>query len=300
MDLSTTESIRIVPSVPTTPAYVSYPQRFYVLLIFSFLGFNQSLKWITFSPIARNVEAYYNVTESTVDLLLNWGPITFLPCLPLTYILLSTRHGLRRAVIILAVINFIAALVRVIPMMITTPSSPSFSSISLPFFHVGQILNGICGPLVMAPVSLLSCLWFPPHERTRATTVAIFTHTSGKTVGFAISPFIVSSPDYVPRLLYIHLALAFAACIPALLYFPPQPPTAPSAAAELLMFRPTTQQNVGSWKVYLKDIWQCFTTPSFMLISTATGLLYGTLAAWSGIYDVLLKPEHYTEQQAGR
>jgi hypothetical protein len=56
-----------------TSVYLVYPRRFYVLFVFSLLGFNQSLMWLTFSPIARNAEVYYNITVDTIDLLLNWG-----------------------------------------------------------------------------------------------------------------------------------------------------------------------------------------------------------------------------------
>jgi len=294
------ETVPILPKTQTTSAYVLYPHRFYVLFVFSFLAFNQCLIWLTFSPIARSAETYYNISESTVDLLLNWGPIIFVPCLPLTYILLNKHYGLRHCVILLAIVDFIAALVRVIPVIVTKPSDPNFSSITVPFLHIGQILNAACGPLVMAPVSQLSCLWFAPHERTRATSVAIIANNFGSTVGFIISPFIVSSPEYVPYLLYLHLALAFIACVLALLYFPPQPPSAPSAAAELLILHPSSEQNNNSWKIYMKDLWKCLTTPSFLLLSTAGGLLGGAFGAWTSLYDVILEPENYTEKQAGK
>ncbi|CAF1139969.1 unnamed protein product [Rotaria sordida] len=295
----TSDSVLIVPLSPTKPAYVLYPQRFYVLFIFSFLAFNQCLIWLTFSPIARSAEAYYNISEATVDLLLNWGSIIFIPCLPLTYILLNKHHGLRRCVVLLSITDFIAAGIRLIPIIITSPSSPHFTTISLIFLHIGQILNAACGPLVMVPVSQLSCLWFAPHERTRATTVAIFANNFGASIGFLISPFIVSSPNYVPHLLYVHLGLAFIACILALLFFPAEPPSAPSAAAELLIHQATNEHNNNSWKKFLKDIWQCLTTPSFMLIAIAGGLLAGTFGVWTSLYDVILKPENYSEQQAG-
>ncbi|CAF5154290.1 unnamed protein product, partial [Rotaria sp. Silwood1] len=121
----------------------------------------------------------------------------------------------------------------------------------------------------------------------------------GATIGFVISPFIVSSSNYVPHLLFVHFGLAFIACILALLFFPCQPPSAPSAAAELLIHKSIHEHKNNSWIKFLKDIWHCFTTPSFVLISTAGGLLSGTFGAWTGLYDIILKPEHYTEQQAG-
>jgi FLVCR family MFS transporter len=299
MKSETSETVLVVPSSQTTPLYVSYPQRFYVLFVFSFFAFNQSMIWLTFSPIARSAEAYYKISDATDDLLLNWGPIIFIPCLPLTYILLNKHHGLRRCIIILAITDFVAALVRVIPIVITSPSSPHFSTISLPFIHFGQILNAACGPLVIAPVSQLSCLWFAPHERTRATTVAIFSAYLGSSIGFVISPAIVSSPDNIPYLLYVHLALAFIACVLALLYFPAEPPSAPSAAAELLILQSITEQSNNTWRTFMKHSWQCFTTPAFVLISTVAGLLYGVLSSWTSLYDIILEPENYTEQQAG-
>ncbi|CAF1456743.1 unnamed protein product [Adineta steineri] len=299
MKSDTDETVLIVPAHSITPAYVLYPHRFYVLFAFSFLSFNQCLIWLTFSPIARSTQIYYGISESTVDLLLNWGPIIFIPCLPLTYILLNKHHGIRRCVILLAIVDFLAAVIRIIPQVITDPSSPHFSSIALPFLHAGQILNAACGPLVMVPVSQLSCLWFAPHERTRATTIAVFANNFGLTVGFVISPYIVSSSDRVPYLLYVHLAFAFVACVLALLYFPAQPPSPPSAAAELLIVNPTGEQNGNAWKTFGKDIWKCLTNPSFVLITTAGGLIVGTLDAWTSLYDIILEPEHYSEKQAG-
>ena len=290
-----------VPEVPVeTPVYIVYPRRFYVLFVFSFLAFNQCLMWLTFSPIARQAETYYNISEATVDLLLNWGPIIFIPCLPLTSILLNRPKGLRYCVIILAITDFLAALARILPSLIIKATSPNFNSVALPLIHIGQILNAACGPLVMAPVSQLSCLWFAPHERTRATTVAIFANNFGSTIGFVISPFMVSSPNDVPHLLYLHFGLAFAACVLALIYFPAHPPSPPSAAAELLSSPPTTTENNRNWRAFLRDVWTCLTNPAFLLLSTAGGLVYGTFGAWTSLYDVLLQAENYTESDAGK
>jgi MFS family permease len=152
----------------------------------------------------------------------------------------------------------------------------------------------------MAPVSQLSCLWFAPQERTRATTVAIFANNFGSAVGFAISPLIVLLPEHIPRLLYLHFGLAFVACVLALFHFPTQPPSAPSAAAELLILNPTNTETSHTWRTLLRDVWKCLTTPAFLFLSLGGGILFGTFGAWSGLYDVLLEPEHYTEQQAGK
>jgi hypothetical protein len=114
-----------------------YPQRFWVLFIFAFLSFNQCMFWLTFSPIASSTIAFYKVTEATVDLLLNWGPIIFIPTLPLIYFILNTHHGLRKCVLIYAIVSLIATLIRVVPSIITSPSSPRFHDVAVPFLHAG-------------------------------------------------------------------------------------------------------------------------------------------------------------------
>jgi hypothetical protein len=235
-----------------------------------------------------------------VNLLLNWGPIIFIPCLPLAYILLNKRHGLRKIVILLAIADFIAILLLVLPTIIVPPSNPYFTSISLLFIHVGQILNAACGPLVMAPVTQLSCLWFKSDERTRATTLAIMSGGFGATVGFLISPWVVTTPEHVPNLLYIHLLLAFIPLIFTLVYFPAYPPQAPSLAAQLLIDTSMNDENIGSLQNYIKDIWQCFATPSFTQLCSVGGILGGAFAAWIGLFANILAAENFTEQQSGK
>jgi hypothetical protein len=291
-----------IPDVPTeTSVYKVYRRRFYVLAVFSFLTFNQSMIWLTFSPIARNTETYYNITEATVDLFLNWGSIIFIPCLPLTSILLNKHDGLRYCVVLLAITTFIATLCRVLPSIIVTAASNlDFNTVALPFIHIGQILNAACGPLAMAPVSQLSSMWFAPRERTRATSIAIFANNLGSAVGFAVSPLIVVLPEHIPRLLYCHFGLAFVACVLTLSYFPAQPPSAPSAAAELLIQNPTNSETSHTWRTFLRDIWKCLTTPAFVFLSVSGGLMFGAFSSWTSLYDVLLEPENYNEQQTGK
>ena len=262
--------------------------------------FNQCLFWLTFSPISQSTQTYYRINENTVNLLLNWGPIIFIPCLPLAYILLNKRHGLRRTVILLAITDFIAIFLRIFPTMIISPSNPYFTSISLLFIHIGQVLNAACGPLVMAPVSQLSCLWFKSDERTRATTVAIMAPAFGSTIGFLISPWIVNAPEHVPNLLNVHLILAFVALVFTLVYFPAHPPQSPSPAAQLLINSSMNEENINSLRTYIKDIWRCFATPSFTLLCSVGGVLGGAFAAWTGLFANILASENFTEQQSGK
>jgi MFS family permease len=152
----------------------------------------------------------------------------------------------------------------------------------------------------MAPVSQLSCLWFKPDERTRATTLAIMAGSFGSTVGFLISPWIVTTPEHVPNLLYIHLILAFIPLIFIFIYIPSHPPRAPSPAAQLLIDTSTNEENISSLRSYINDIWKCVATPSFTLLCSVGGILGGAFAAWTGLFANILADENFTEKQSGK
>lgn len=208
----------------TSSVHQLYRRRFYIISVFGFLAFNQYLFWLTFSPIARNAEIHYNITESTIALFLNWGNIICLPTFPFAYLLLNKQHGFQLSVIVFAAMCLVATFLRIIPSIVSSSSSPHFNSIAVPFLHAGQILLAVCAPLVQVSVSQLSCIWFGPNERTRSTTFAIAINNLGIAVGFFISPFIVDTPEHVPRLLYLHFGLAILGCILTLVYFPSYPP----------------------------------------------------------------------------
>ena len=65
----------------------------------------------------------------------------------------------------------------------------------LAFSHIGSILNGIAGTVVMAVPPALSATWFPPNQRTIATCIAqVFTQV-GTGLSFAIGPILVTMDD---------------------------------------------------------------------------------------------------------
>ena len=287
--------------VQATNVYRVYPQRFWVLFVYGFLVLNQCMFWLTFSPIASSTQSYYNVSEATVDLLLNWGPIIFLPSLPVAYLMLNTRRGLRTCVITFAIVSLIATLIRLIPSLTTSPSTPRFHAVALPFIHTGQILIAATGPFAMALGSQLSSIWFAPHERTRATTVAVLSASAGGAVAFLISPHLVFESWRVPHLLYLHAGQALVACTFTLIYFPAEPPTPSSAAAHLHRAEHLHKERfVDTLKRFARDILDCGKDPSCVLLILAGGILGGTLSAWTGLFATILEPLGYSNTKAGK
>jgi hypothetical protein len=58
--------------IPYKPPHVLYSVRWYLLALYCIVSCNQSLIWITFSPIADKSKTYFNVTNETINLWLAW------------------------------------------------------------------------------------------------------------------------------------------------------------------------------------------------------------------------------------
>ena len=179
-------------------SFVLYRSRFLILFTFSLLSFNQSLFWLTFSPISDLAEEYYGLSVDTVNLLLNWGPIIYIPCQFLTFYISSVRGGLRKVVLTSSTICLLAMCLRCVPNLVWHPESDAFKANAIYFLHAAQILNAAAGPFVMSTVSQCSALWFGINERAKATSIAIFSNNLGAAIGFLQMPAQVRRADQMP------------------------------------------------------------------------------------------------------
>jgi nitrate/nitrite transporter NarK len=68
--------------------------------------------------------------------------------------------------------------------------------------HLCAILNGIAGIVVFSAPSAVSSAWFPPHERTTATGIALVFNNLGNAASFLSAPAIVPGPSMKKRTSY--------------------------------------------------------------------------------------------------
>jgi hypothetical protein len=235
--LEHSDSILLSPG--ETFAYSSTPLRWWVLAVFSLLGFMQSFIWLTYSPITNKTEDYYGISEGAVDLTLNWGPIIALPVTPLVMQWASNSAGVRRLVFVSVWLELLACALRLIPEFGGRGSA--LHAHALWFIHPAHILNAAAGPMIQASITKISCLWFPAAERTSATAVLIVSANVGSAAGFLIAPAMVTEAGDMPKLLLLQAGLTvliFLAVFPLWprLFFPARPDFFPSrAAAEMEM-----------------------------------------------------------------
>lgn len=58
---------------------------------------------------------------------------------------------------------------------------------------MGQFILSLPYPVLAAAGTQVSAVWFPPHQRTTSTAIAIASGTIGVSASFLIGPLVVSS-----------------------------------------------------------------------------------------------------------
>lgn len=255
-------------------------KRWYILLVYSLVATLQSLVWGTFSVSPKQMKAHYpGLTEAGIDLLLNWGSIVFVPTIfPASMILSRGAGGFKHGIRLAALLVFAGAACRTIPDFVPALHGSEHAVYML---HLGQFLNALAGPLVMAAPSKLSSIWFKPEERAFATSVGALANNFGATLGFLIGFAVRTSAD-VPWLMRGE-ALACAVLLAVIMaYFPSRPKMPPSATAAI-----STRQKTPI-REFARGLLRAVTNLNYALVAVAGGLMSGTFNAWSASLPVIL------------
>jgi FLVCR family MFS transporter len=203
-----------------------------------------------------------------VLLLFHQGPLTFVPAVPFVSYLLGKDGGLRSTMRLAAVLSFSGCLIRMIPTFLSTEEKTHWVS-TLPL-HIGQILNGIAGPVLIAAPSRLSAIWFPPIQRARVTAIA-----NSSLFGAAIG-FYLGQKMHITELLWITLAMSGVPLILVFAYCPSAPRVPPSRAVVLNKDQTPLQFLKSAGKILCEE-------PSMLLFMITTGLGVGVYDAWIGV-----------------
>ncbi|BFZ22585.1 hypothetical protein BsWGS_25624 [Bradybaena similaris] len=294
-----------------------YKQRWYVLLMYSMYAFMQSAVWNTWGPISTSSEDAFDWQDSTIALLNNWGPISYI-IFGLFYPWLLQVKGLRWATV--SSMFFVAAgtALRVIT------SYPPTATILI---HIGQFLNGVGGPISTGSIPAISATWFPPNERVTATAISNSINNMGTALTFILGPALVTTTPPVNTtkpnatsnvflfgklyedsaahtdnvtaarqmqerheiMLYMYYACGVCVLlfILMLIYFPKKPPHPPCVSA--------TVERTKYWE----GLWLLRKKVYFLLITLSYGISTGVMVAWSSVININLKPIGVDEKTAG-
>ncbi|CAK9068676.1 Solute carrier family 49 member 4 homolog (Disrupted in renal carcinoma protein 2 homolog) [Durusdinium trenchii] len=147
-------------------------RRWLVLSCMFWLGLMQAVGWVTYSANPQIASEYYGFenAKASIDMLLNWGPIMYLPVAPLVgYLIAKNADHLWHVILSGAVLTATGMVLRLMPNILGLRVTSHAAHACV---HLGQALNGAAGPMNCVTPSALAALWFPSHQRAVATSVA--------------------------------------------------------------------------------------------------------------------------------
>eukprot|EP00962_Isochrysis_galbana_P039443 scaffold14107_cov124-Isochrysis_galbana.AAC.9 len=154
---------------------------------------SQAILWFTFSSVSTpGVSEYYGFTDSTIDLLLAWGPIGGILFQPAATALLSTSQsdglGLRASMRVAGFMSLLCAALRLLPSLVRDVLRRRHAAATAAVLSLAQLLNAAAGPFLMSGCSTLAETYFPPHRRGTATALAYSGGNAGQLLAFVIGP----------------------------------------------------------------------------------------------------------------
>jgi len=295
-----------------------YKRRWYILIMFGFITMTQTGVWNTWGPISTTAINAFGWDNSTIALLGNWGPISYI-IIGLIYPWLLQTRGLRPAVASSALLAAIGTSLRVITL------EPGPATILI---HIGQFLNGLAGPIAMGAITQLTSDWFPPDERVTATALGTSISMAGIAITFVVGPKLVdhsidnnsSSTTVAPtpvstldttvdiydtvtnsseaviihkqredimKYMYYQCGWAWLVTIIILIYYPSKPAKPPSPSA-------STERDD-----YWKGLWSLRKKGAFLVVAMIYGVSLGVLGCWGSVLNINLGSVGISEDTAG-
>ena len=243
----------------TTYGYRVYRERWLMLFHLSILNLLSDWAGLSVAPIATlTISAYSDEDDNNS----HDGSSLIQPEALVTVFLIASsigtalepwilgRLGLRRTIVLGAFANMIGSLVKSgglppLPLL----SFPQLTSglYGIYALYVGFFFVGFAQPLFQCTPALLSASWFPEHERTLATSIALNSNQLGVGFAFIVGALWVQNPDQVATyfsLLSLFSVIAFVGCA---LQLNDAPPTPPSGSSRIMR---------GTFEVNIRDIIQ--------------------------------------------
>jgi len=255
-------------------------KRWAVLAVYNWIGFSQGMVWVTYSASAPEAKELYGsgaMDTATINLLLNWGPITYLLGIwPVMWLLNRGGRCVYECMLIAGWLTAAGSVLRCLPALL--PGLRSGHPVL--WVHIGQILNGFSGPAVGGSCSAVAACWFAPSERTLATSVAYGVCALGPAVGFAAATFVQSTAGF-EYLLNLEAAWSLGGAIlwTALPALPVVPPS--KSAQRQQDSKQQQQRRQESEPVFIEECQRVCRDPSFIRLVLAGGTSFGVFQCWA-------------------
>ena len=276
---------------PRTTAKIAAPleqirlsrSRWWAVALFACVSAMQNIVWICFNIIIGPTVTYYSLPSANpVNLLVGVGALVFCPFVCLSTVLLD-KLGLRPVVVLGTAFVAVGASVRLLSLL----------GRGWAWVVLGQVLNGIAGPVVMAAPTMLASTFFPVQERTTAVAIAWLAQPVGLALGFLVGPSVVSEASDLPALLWAEAGIGVGLFVLVLVTFPATPAHAPSRSAQV-------ERSSMTW-AKIRETVRLVMRPSYLALVCAWGISGGVFTGWQALLDLFLDLELgiFTSDQVG-
>ena len=180
------------PDAAAGGGYRSYGARWHTLAIFVTQTFSNAFLWISFAPVAELTQRYYGVSVTAVNMLSVIFMILYAPGSYLAMHLITTS-GLRRTMVVGALLNAAGSLVRLGSVWaVSSSSSAGGGGAGYAVVLVGQALPGLAQPLFTNVPAKLAADWFSDSQRDVATVIGALGNVLGNFAGQVIPTLLVT------------------------------------------------------------------------------------------------------------
>ena len=225
--------------------YKVYPERWLMLFYLSLLNLLSDWAGLSVAPIATLTISAYSDDEND-----NSQDKSFIqPEALVTVFLIASsigtalepwilgRLGLRRTVVLGAFANMLGSLVKsggLPPLPLLSYPSLTTGLYGTYALYLGFFFVGIAQPLFQCTPALLSASWFPEHERTLATSIALNANQLGVGMAFIVGALLVQSPNQIATYFSLLSFFSVSAFIGCALQLEDAPPTPPSGSSRIM------------------------------------------------------------------
>lgn len=237
--------------------YRVYKERWLMLFYLSLLNLLSDWAGLSVAPIATLTISAYSEDDDSQD-----GSTLIQPeALVMVFLIASSigtalepwilgRLGLRRTIVLGAFANMIGSLVK-------SGGLPPLPLLSFPALtsglsgtyalYVGFFFVGFAQPLFQCTPALLSASWFPEHERTLATSIALNSNQLGVGFAFIVGALWVQTSDQVAAYFSLLSFFSVAAFVGCAMQLEDAPPTPPSGSSRIMR---------GTFEVSVRELMQ--------------------------------------------
>eukprot|EP01101_Sappina_pedata_P012052 TRINITY_DN8216_c0_g1_i1.p2 TRINITY_DN8216_c0_g1~~TRINITY_DN8216_c0_g1_i1.p2 ORF type:complete len:734 (-),score=126.68 TRINITY_DN8216_c0_g1_i1:14-2215(-) len=257
--------------------YVLYKSRWLQVLWFCLASLANQFLWIAFSPIVTTTEKYYGVGSVAVNMLSLSFMIAYPPFVLVAGYVLDNM-GYRFGMSVGIVMSIAGAWLR-------GCGGPSGFWLVM----LGQCLAAVGQPFVLNATAIVAANWFPPGERTLATTICSIAAPIGAGIGFLVPPALLSGSMSMRSMLLIEAGIATALMVLPLVFVRSKPPSPPSAS----------QDNDDRGETMLTTLRVLFTDFNFVLLLIVFGLSLGTFNSLATLLGQIVSVFGYTDSESG-